>query len=65
MSLISCPINDGHRAPARGGGGIVMGSKNLKAIAVIGTGKVPVANPDRVLEINKIIAKAMKTNSVH
>ena len=27
-ALISCPINDGHRAPGRGGGGAVMGSKS-------------------------------------
>ena len=35
----------GHIA-AKGNIGIVMGSKYLKAIAVYGTGKVPVANPD-------------------
>lgn len=34
------------RAVGRGGAGTVMGSKNLKAIAVRGTGKVKVANPD-------------------
>jgi len=34
------------RTAARGGGGAVMGSKNLKAIAVRGTGKVDVAMPD-------------------
>ena len=33
------------RAAARGGGGTVMGSKNLKAIAVRGNGKVIAANP--------------------
>ena len=42
LSYISCPINDGHRAPGRGGGGAVMGSKKLKAIAVRGTGEIPV-----------------------
>ena len=34
------------RAAGRGGGGCVMGSKNLKAIAVRGTGKVEIAMPD-------------------
>jgi len=36
----------GGRAFGRCGAGAVMGSKNLLAIAVKGTGKIPVANPD-------------------
>jgi len=60
LSYISCPINDGHRAPGRGGGGAVMGSKNLKAIAVRGTGEIPVKNPEKLLEINKKISAVMK-----
>lgn len=62
QSLISCPINDGHRAPGRGGGGAVMGSKKLKAIAVRGTQEIKVADPEKVLEINKRIVEAMKDN---
>ena len=61
-ALMSCPINDGHRAPARGGGGAVMGSKNLKAIAVRGTMDVKVAHPEKILELNKKIAAGMKDN---
>lgn len=39
---------DGDRAAGRGGGGAVMGSKNLKAIAVSGSsGRLPVADPKR------------------
>jgi aldehyde:ferredoxin oxidoreductase len=34
-----------HRSAARGGGGAVMGSKNLKAVAVRGTKVVPLADP--------------------
>lgn len=60
LSYLSCPINDGHRAPGRGGGGAVMGSKKLKAIAVRGTGDIPVKYPEKVLEINKKISAAMK-----
>ena len=41
----ACIINDKHRAAGRSGVGAVMGSKNLKAIAVRGTGGVSVANP--------------------
>src|SRR5690554_1827047 len=64
LSLLSCPINDGHRAPGRGGGGAVMGSKKLKAIAVRGTGEIPVSNPEKVLEINKKIGEFMKTSEL-
>lgn len=61
LSLMACPINDEHRAPARGGSGAVMGSKKLKAVAVRGTGKIPVVNSDKIKEINKTIAAAMKS----
>jgi aldehyde:ferredoxin oxidoreductase len=52
LSLMACIINDGHRAAGRGGCGAVMGSKNLKAVAVRGTGKVPVADSEKIKEIN-------------
>ncbi|MCK4794480.1 MAG: hypothetical protein KAV87_62705, partial [Desulfobacteraceae bacterium] len=38
-------------AAGRGWAGAVMGSKNLKAIAVSGTGGVPVARPQELLEL--------------
>jgi aldehyde:ferredoxin oxidoreductase len=41
----ACIMNDKHRAAGRSGVGAVMGSKNLKAIAVRGTGGVEIANP--------------------
>jgi aldehyde:ferredoxin oxidoreductase len=44
-------LSDAYRAAGRTGMGAVMGSKNLKAIAVRGTGGVKVANPDRLLEL--------------
>jgi aldehyde:ferredoxin oxidoreductase len=37
----------------RGGFGAVMGSKNLKAIAVLGTGRIKVADPKKLLEVNR------------
>jgi len=43
MAHIACVIADG-RAAGRGGTGAVLGSKNLKAVSVIGTGKVEVAD---------------------
>ena len=41
----ACIMNDLHRAAGRSGVGAVMGSKNLKAIAVRGTGGVKLADP--------------------
>jgi aldehyde:ferredoxin oxidoreductase len=37
---------DWHRQAGRGGGGAVMGAKNLKAIVVRGTGKAELADPE-------------------
>jgi aldehyde:ferredoxin oxidoreductase len=44
-------LSDAYRAAGRTGMGAVMGSKNLKAIAVRGTGGVKVANPEKLLEL--------------
>lgn len=49
----ACVINDLHRAAGRSGVGAVMGSKNLKAIAVRGTVGVTVDNPKRFMEVVK------------
>ena len=43
-------VSDGWRIHARSGGGGVMGSKNLKAIAVQGNGGVKIDNPNGLLE---------------
>jgi len=57
---IACIINDKTRACGRTGLGAVMGSKNLKAIAVRGSKDIPVANKDRFLELVKIQHERMK-----
>jgi aldehyde:ferredoxin oxidoreductase len=46
-----CIINDMNHAAGRTGMGAVMGSKNLKAVAVKGTGKVAVSKPKRLRKI--------------
>lgn len=48
--IISVIMNDKNRAAGRGGLGAVMGSKNLKAIAVRGTKGVKVARPDQFMQ---------------
>jgi aldehyde:ferredoxin oxidoreductase len=44
LSLIASIMNEMHRAAGRSGVGAVMGAKNLKAIAVVGTAPIKVAN---------------------
>lgn len=46
----ACIMNDKHRAAGRSGVGAVMGSKNLKAIAVRGTGGVDIADPEAFMK---------------
>ncbi|MFQ5846283.1 MAG: aldehyde ferredoxin oxidoreductase family protein [Candidatus Methylomirabilales bacterium] len=46
----ACIMNDKHRAAGRSGVGAVMGSKNLKAIAVRGTKGVRIAHPEAFMK---------------
>ena len=45
LVLFACVMNEMHRAAGRSGVGAVMGSKNLKAVVVAGSGMVEVADP--------------------
>jgi aldehyde:ferredoxin oxidoreductase len=54
LARIACIINDDGRAAGRGGVGAVMGSKNLKAVAVRGTKSVLVADKDGFMKQTKI-----------
>ncbi len=56
----ACVISDGGRAAGRCGIGAVMGSKKLKAIAVQGTKKVPVATPERFEALLKKYTKTVR-----
>jgi len=57
---IGCVINDEFRAVGRTGMGAVMGSKNLKAVAVRGTNDVNVAKPEEFTEFIRMIHERMK-----
>ena len=46
---LGCLIHDAAAAAAQGGFGAVWGSKNLKAISVLGSGSIPVADPKALL----------------
>ncbi|MFH0914261.1 MAG: aldehyde ferredoxin oxidoreductase family protein [Chloroflexota bacterium] len=52
----ACPVVDYHHAAGRSHAGAVMGAKKLKAIAVRGTKKVPVAHPEEFKEAVKDFA---------
>ena len=49
-SRVACLLHDSGDAAGQCGYGGVMGSKNLKAVAVRGTGAVPVAKPKEMVE---------------
>jgi len=62
--LYSCIVNDLHRAAGRSGVGAVMGSKNLKAIAVRGTGGVAVRDGKAFLKAAFAGKKVLAENAV-
>jgi len=60
LSRIACIINEKTRAAGRTGLGAVMGSKNLKAIAVRGTRDIVPAKPEEFMEMVKEFHERMK-----
>jgi aldehyde:ferredoxin oxidoreductase len=63
LSKISCIINE-LRTAGRKGLGAVMGSKNLKAIAIRGSGKVSIADQEKLRTAKGQFTKAMKESKV-
>ncbi len=53
LCRVACVMNDKSRAAGRSGVGAVMGSKNLKAVAVMGTKGVPVPDREKFRELVK------------
>ena len=62
--LYSCIVNDLHRAAGRSGVGAVMGSKNLKAVAVRGTGGVKVKDFKAFMSATKAGKQVLAANAV-
>ena len=58
----ACIVNDLHRAAGRSGVGAVMGSKNLKAVAVRGTKGITASNPEKFMEAVRSSHKALAEN---
>ena len=62
FSLISAIMTDEGRAAGRQGLAAVMGSKKLKAVAVRGTGKIPIFNRDKLRKQVKLALAAAQKN---
>jgi aldehyde:ferredoxin oxidoreductase len=63
--LYACIVNDLHRAAGRSGVGTVMGSKNLKAVALRGTqGVGGIANPKEFMKVTFEKKKVLADNAV-
>jgi len=62
--LYASVVNDMDRAAGRSGVGAVMGSKNLKAIAVRGTKGVQIANPREFMKATNAGKKILADNEV-
>ncbi|MBW8017620.1 MAG: aldehyde ferredoxin oxidoreductase family protein [Planctomycetes bacterium] len=64
LSLIASIMNEKYRAAGRSGVGAVMGSKNLKAVVVRGTGSVESADEEKTKTVIKDILAKIKENPV-
>ena len=64
MSLLASIMNEKYRAAGRSGVGAVMGSKNLKAIVVRGTGKLPPADPEATKRVVADVRQKISNNDV-
>ena len=63
MVRIACVINDLNHVAGRSGMGAVMGSKNLKGVAVRGRNPPELADPDRVKELARSLVKRVETEA--
>ncbi|MEL7565209.1 MAG: aldehyde ferredoxin oxidoreductase family protein [Dehalobacterium sp.] len=62
LNVMACITADRHREFGRGGAGAVMGSKNLKAVAVRGTKDVPCKNAVKVAKFTQSLYQKFKEN---
>jgi aldehyde:ferredoxin oxidoreductase len=64
LSLIACVINEQGRAAGRSGLGAVMGAKKLKALAVKGNMKVPIADEATANQLRRKWVKELKGDGI-
>lgn len=58
----ACITSARYREFGRGGGGAIMGSKNLKAIALRGSQDVLVSDPDQVIKLSKRLIENLRNS---
>jgi aldehyde:ferredoxin oxidoreductase len=63
-SPIAAVMSDKYRAAGRSGVGAVLGSKNLKAVVVRGSGRVDAAAPERAKEVVRSAVKKIREHGV-
>ena len=62
LSRLGCLVHDAGAGAGQGGFGGIFGSKNLKAISVIGTGSIEVADPSALMETRQYLARTHSYN---
>lgn len=63
LNKYACITSGLFREFGRGGGGAVMGSKNLKGIAVRGSKDVRVADPQKVIEVSQSMTENLRSSA--
>ena len=64
QGMLACIMCDRYRAAGRSGVGAVMGSKNLKAVVVRGSGRVEPARDEQAADVLKAVRRKIKDNAV-
>ena len=62
-NAMACMLVDGFSAAGRGGTGAVAGSKNLKAVVVNGSLDCPVAEPEKLAELERSFRKSISATA--
>jgi aldehyde:ferredoxin oxidoreductase len=65
LARVACIMNDHGRAAGRGGMGAVFGSKRLKAVAVLGDGKIPRGNPEEFSRVRDAIRQKIEESGLN
>ncbi len=64
LAMCAAIINDKHRTAGRAAAGAVMGSKQLKAIAVRGNKKIPIVDEKRFKEVVQKVLKMLRESRI-